>query len=179
MKLRRRSMIASRVSSLSARRAWIEICSIPVKRRLTATSLSARRAWIEIPWTSATMRRSTGRSPQGERGLKYPHYPRRLYRRRRSPQGERGLKLPTDVPRERRISRSPQGERGLKSTWADHQRIQQKSLSARRAWIEIVAKGWGAVYSESLSARRAWIEISAGYGEAKVFLVALRKESVD
>ena len=34
------------------RRAWIEI--IPVKRRLTATtSLSVRRAWIEITWNSA------------------------------------------------------------------------------------------------------------------------------
>ena len=55
------------VSSLSARRAWIEM-----KASLTLTfglwSLSARRAWIEI-----TMRRDfkalgLRRSPQGERG---------------------------------------------------------------------------------------------------------------
>ena len=31
----------------------------------------------------------------------------------------------------------------------------------------------------SLSARRAWIEISGGYGCAYLYLVALRKESVD
>ena len=57
---------------------------------------------------------------------------------------------------------------------------QTASLSARRAWIEIMPKpGNVKVVEPSLSARRAWIEIVAfvfGFG-AK--LVALRKESVD
>ena len=55
------------------------------------------------------------------------------------------------------------------------------SLSARRAWIEIICtalKKYPVILS--LSARRAWIEIeapsSAPYAELRV---ALRKESVD
>ena len=38
----------------------------------------------------------------------------------------------------------------------------QTSLSARRAWIEIMAASIKIQVSESLSARRAWIEITAG-----------------
>ena len=54
------------------------------------------------------------------------------------------------------------------------------SLSARRAWIEIVVNslgysgGWG-----SLSARRAWIEMAIASSVADRSAVALRKESVD
>ncbi len=53
------------------------------------------------------------------------------------------------------------------------------SLSARRAWIEIVAEGFEIQSDGSLSARRAWIEIHVSL---YIFLrrsVALRKESVD
>ena len=54
------------------------------------------------------------------------------------------------------------------------------SLSARRAWIEILS----AVVTEllillSLSARRAWIEISGINCKTAETAVALRKESVD
>ena len=56
----------------------------------------------------------------------------------------------------------------------------QKSLSARRAWIEITSwrrsTGWTMT---SLSARRAWIEISAVCAGLPKTWVALRKESVD
>ena len=38
--------------SLSARRAWIEICSVYNMERLPGTSLSARRAWIEMRITT-------------------------------------------------------------------------------------------------------------------------------
>ena len=77
-----------------------------------------------------------------------------------------------------------------------------KSLSARRAWIEIpplcVHAGIGAValrkesvdrnsiglvnirvYITSLSARRAWIEIVITAMTSQISVVALRKESVD
>ena len=77
--------------SLSARRAWIEICICPrlpwflsvalrkesVDRNTLSKnpvigidkSLSARRAWIEIDWASViTAMTSQSRSPQGERG---------------------------------------------------------------------------------------------------------------
>ena len=48
--LLRRCVVALK-KSLSARRAWIEICGGVSARRL-ALSLSARRAWIEIELTS-------------------------------------------------------------------------------------------------------------------------------
>ena len=54
------------------------------------------------------------------------------------------------------------------------------SLSARRAWIEIlnVARRWN-LDARSLSARRAWIEIRPMQGRRFAPSVALRKESVD
>ena len=54
------------------------------------------------------------------------------------------------------------------------------SLSARRAWIEIVHT-WRKVNPnpKSLSARRAWIEITMRTGTPIGCVVALRKESVD
>ena len=78
-----------------------------------------------------------------------------------------------------------------------------KSLSARRAWIEIeitlqtvllvsvvalrkesVDRNYfpyfsGLWHGKSLSARRAWIEIETLYISLTTFYVALRKESVD
>ena len=54
-----------------------------------------------------------------------------------------------------------------------------KSLSARRAWIEIVSLLCLAPLPWSLSARRAWIEIKKKPLRKKLFTVALRKESVD
>ena len=57
---------------------------------------------------------------------------------------------------------------------------QRTSLSARRAWIEICGGAFAkplAVWS--LSARRAWIEIGVDFAEDWLDAVALRKESVD
>ena len=54
------------------------------------------------------------------------------------------------------------------------------SLSARRAWIEIIfSLPLVLISPKSLSARRAWIEISGGACARLLALVALRKESVD
>ena len=47
-------------------------------------------------------------------------------------------------------------------------RRDNRSLSARRAWIEILFYGSDLTYSESLSARRAWIEILY-YGDDLTF----------
>ena len=77
-------------SSLSARRAWIEICcgtaviaflSVALRKEsvdrnlkmfpnaaIDEKSLSARRAWIEIRWGMQRPAGGAGRSPQGERG---------------------------------------------------------------------------------------------------------------
>ena len=55
-----------------------------------------------------------------------------------------------------------------------------KSLSARRAWIEITDNKISVkVKVRSLSARRAWIEISSSGQVFRGIRVALRKESVD
>ena len=62
-------------------------------RNADVLSLSARRAWIEIDVDDLADLRIGGRSPQGERGLKFC---RSILSRDlapgRSPQGERGLK---------------------------------------------------------------------------------------
>ena len=59
-------------------------------------------------------------------------------------------------------------------------KCQVKSLSARRAWIEIDAIAAQAANSSvSLSARRAWIEIYIIKITGTAPRVALRKESVD
>ena len=58
-------------------------------------------------------------------------------------------------------------------------RCKRRSLSARRAWIEI-NKTWDKTISRaSLSARRAWIEIQSLCSVRHIRCVALRKESVD
>ena len=54
--------------SLSARRAWIEICGGACGKLLALSSLSARRAWIEIECLCAFREIFGSRSPQGERG---------------------------------------------------------------------------------------------------------------
>ena len=54
-----------------------------------------------------------------------------------------------------------------------------RSLSARRAWIEIKSGLQPLIASLSLSARRAWIEIVEFHLFASSGVVALRKESVD
>ena len=53
------------------------------------------------------------------------------------------------------------------------------SLSARRAWIEMLISVLSMAQSQSLSARRAWIEIALGGSGGRGPPVALRKESVD
>ena len=53
------------------------------------------------------------------------------------------------------------------------------SLSARRAWIEIVITAMTSQISVSLSARRAWIEMTNQTWLLNNAPVALRKESVD
>ena len=55
----------------------------------------------------------------------------------------------------------------------------KRSLSARRAWIEIRLTDMSAAWNRSLSARRAWIEIILPPVDTSSVKVALRKESVD
>ena len=55
----------------------------------------------------------------------------------RSPHGERGLKLEDLISLFQECRRSPHGERGLKFDAQDNASDKIKSLSSRRAWIEI------------------------------------------
>ena len=57
--------------------------------------------------------------------------------------------------------------------------LRHASLSARRAWIEILYQLYDTYAKVSLSARRAWIEIGEGRDTRGGGTVALRKESVD
>ena len=58
-------------------------------------------------------------------------------KRSRSPYGERGLKLQMANVLSDEACRSPYGERGLKWLQAGYQKRWHRSLSLRRAWIEI------------------------------------------
>ena len=60
-----------------------------------------------------------------------------------------------------------------------HYRDDVPSLSARRAWIEILYQLYDTYAKVSLSARRAWIEIITQTKTVTGCVVALRKESVD
>ena len=68
-------------------------------------------------------------------------------------------------------------DRNTKSPLKDN--TTDRSLSARRAWIEISRYLNTFVPAGSLSARRAWIEILASGINPDQSGVALRKESVD
>ena len=127
---------ASRHASLSLRRAWIEIRTVRWQNT-DCRSLSLRRAWIEIfdgGWRGGSR---GGRSPYGERGLKYRTPDRGMAVMSRSPYGERGLKYRHGQVQRRRECRSPYGERGLKSLRTVPSSMDARSLSLRRAWIEI------------------------------------------
>ena len=83
--------------------------------------------------------RQDRRSPHGERGLKYACAEEAGELLRRSPHGERGLKYHATRHATMRMSRSPHGERGLKWIVNADRNIIIMSLSSRRAWIEIPA----------------------------------------
>ena len=101
-------------------------------------SLSSRRAWIEIINKCIRRSKTKGRSPHGERGLKFRTI---LYKIAKV------------------ICRSPHGERGLKSSSCSIYLNGISSLSSRRAWIEIRCTVCCGILTWSLSSRRAWIEI--------------------
>ena len=123
-------------TSLPARGAWIERIIVSTFFRF-GLSLPARGAWIESPASIGDTSLSTGRSPQGGRGLKDALC---LFRgrdlSRRSPQGGRGLKVHSSTYFSSNSRRSPQGGRGLKDHKRDIRPLGFESLPARGAWIE-------------------------------------------
>ena len=110
---------------------------------------------------SANPRRPQGRSPYGERGLKYRRHQLRALRPGRSPYGERGLKSHQRRPLTPTASRSPYGERGLKSHAADQGADGWRRSPYGERGLKSEAYGVVGDTSMSLSLRRAWIEISS------------------
>ena len=125
--------------SLSARRAWIEIDAIAVQAANSSVSLSARRAWIEMGWrlTACLMMYVALRKESVDRNVNL-----------RVLDGSKSVAL-----RKESVDRNF-GRDAAKS------RKTLRSLSARRAWIEMGVLFLSSVLLLSLSARRAWIEIS-------------------
>ena len=80
---------------------------------MTGRSPHGERGLKYLLETARTIRK--GRSPHGERGLKWIQRNRNIYENYgRSPHGERGLKLGVTEGHTSRSGRSPHGERGLK-----------------------------------------------------------------
>ena len=180
-------------------------CFTPPLSILSYTSLSSRRAWIEISSASPATKKSSSRSPHGERGLKYQLNNYHLQTAKvalltesvdwnirfstkkealscRSPHGERGLKFMNDTLLSEINSRSPHGERGLKYhllmrlnkiykvalltesvDWNLYILYKFINLICRSPHGERGLKYINGVLfvenKESLSSRRAWIEI--------------------
>ena len=103
---------------------------------LAVLSLPMRGAWIEIPHVKREVI-CLGRSPCGERGLKYYSMPVVRLRTGRSPCGERGLKFIGVLVIAYFLCRSPCGERGLKYKPPLAQAHMDTSLPMRGAWIEM------------------------------------------
>ena len=194
------------LQSLSSRRAWIEIAMLSALGIFFIASLSSRRAWIEIYksflacsfLSVALLTESVDWNHGGSTNIKSASS--------RSPHGERGLKCVSSLIHEKSFKgRSPHGERGLKYILKRYIKLRRsRSLSSRRAWIEIAAgtalgttkisrsphgerglKFQSKIYCytgnlQSLSSRRAWIEIRCCMLQKKnVLQVALLTESVD
>ena len=107
---------ANAVESLSARRAWIEICNAETVKTSKAESLSARRAWIEIVITAMTSQISVTSLSARRAWIE--------------------IKTRSQPSRPRRVAlRKESVDRNL--WWGVRKAVGSLSLSARRAWIEI------------------------------------------
>ena len=105
--------------SLPVRGAWIEMINSLYSLGKKSLSLPVRGAWIEILFTIISFSAPKGRSPCGERGLKYI------------------LPFPNYIA----TSRSPCGERGLKCPCGITIPLFSASLPVRGAWIEMFRAG--------------------------------------
>ena len=164
------------------RGAWIEI--YPRRRNdRRRKSLPVRGAWIEMAGDSGQNKHLQGRSPCGERGLKYGVL---LFRARspsslpvrgawieikssaahgggspgRSPCGERGLKSCRGGPAAGLVGgRSPCGERGLKLLYARDAGHEKGRSPCGERGLKYDAGGADGGGVPSLPVRGAWIEI--------------------
>ena len=117
IEMMRRFRNARSLRSLPVRGAWIEMRPL-IDGGRGILSLPVRGAWIEIETAGERKQKRCGRSPCGERGLKYQvvNFSVVAY------------------------GRSPCGERGLKYRYANGQGSPTVSLPVRGAWIEILCR---------------------------------------
>ena len=147
-------------TSLSARRAWIEIID-NLTQGVFNLSLSARRAWIEIGMsvtsnfehTVALRKESVDRNNST---LINCNSNFTVALRKESVDRNGGLmsvvRFATVALRKESVDRNAED-------WLNAGSL-SRSLSARRAWIEIGRHGHFEFFCASLSARRAWIEMT-------------------
>ena len=164
--------------SLSARRAWIEICSQPY-RWYRVSSLSARRAWIEIwpmlnTWSAQTValrKESVDRNPRFRVNSASAAVALRKESVDRNPALPTSAKTSTVALRKESVDRnSSQAIVYAHSRW---------SLSARRAWIEIRLRRSGRI-RPPVALRKESVDRNHLQNNARrMARVALRKESVD
>ena len=171
------------IRSLSARRAWIEICLCAERKPpLTVAlrkesvdrncvnaadragnngSLSARRAWIEmqLPSPGCVWMLVALRKESVDRNCNSATQARPLVVALRKESVDRNAAVPAPVaPGKMSLS--------ARRAWieifdnGDAVLCYLPSLSARRAWIEIAYVVAEQYHHQSLSARRAWIEIT-------------------
>ena len=122
--------------SLSARRVWIEIIS-PWVNCVIPLSLSARRVWIEIEEMASTGEYFGSLSARRVWIEILSSQRPGLISLRHSPRGGCGLKSYSELGRCWCYSHSPRGGCGLKSIKTEGLSYREKSLSARRVWIEM------------------------------------------
>ena len=148
--------------SLSARRAWIEISMDDLEASITR-SLSARRAWIEIKYVVkdsdfsgvALRKESVDRNSTVSASFRACIT---VALRKESVDRNEG-KLDADLW----VLWSLSARRAwIEIVMQEIAQQRKQSLSARRAWIEIIDYIIDYVNDASLSARRAWIEIVRG-----------------
>ena len=152
---------ADTLSSLSARRAWIEMPA-PGLYLHQRWALSARRAWIEMIMKKQErlLKRVALRKESVDRN---DLYAKRKADEKESLSARRAwIEIPRFLP-----DPASRGSLSARRAWIEIPRHTQLptsrlSLSARRAWIEIRTHGANHGFLASLSARRAWIEIEAG-----------------
>ena len=103
---------------------------------------------------------SMGRSPHGERGLKYIGNQWEGVEAKSLPPRGAWIEIEKFGKKSSEISsRSPHGERGLKYLCRQNHNPYTKSLPPRGAWIEIVNIVNPPCTAKSLPPRGAWIEI--------------------
>ena len=120
-----------------------------------------------------------GRSPYGERGLKFGIGFNVGDGLGRSPYGERGLKSFAEVFDKPSNGRSPYGERGLKSKIVQNFLIKCRRSPYGERGLKSFAHYAAYGIPQSLSLRRAWIEMTPIDLDDPEIKVALLTESVD